>query len=64
MFLSQNSSNFSKFTFDLPAYGRSFLFFRHQQRKIYRYHEIFAVFPLTSLFRNDRIIAHKGVVDA
>lgn len=26
MFLSQNSSHFSKFTFDLPAYGRSFLF--------------------------------------
>lgn len=26
MFLSQSSSNFSKFTFDLPAYGRSLLF--------------------------------------
>ena len=64
MFLSQNSSHFSKFTFDLPAYCSSFLFFSNQQRNIYMYHEIFAVFPLTSLFRNDRIIAHKGVVDA
>lgn len=26
MFLSQNSSKFSEFTFDLPAYGRSLLF--------------------------------------